>query len=118
MDPHTFINLFHVLLVAPFFIYVGVMKSAVPAAVYTTLIVLGAILVLYHGYKFVNRFLKGSSYAWVNAVHAFLIGPLLLYIGLNGTETGRPFYEALLLTAFAALGYHLYEMAVYRDFYV
>jgi hypothetical protein len=118
MDPHIYINLFHVLLVAPFFMYVGIMKSAVPAAIYTTLIVLGAILVLYHGYKFVNRLLKGSSYAWVNAVHALLVGPLLLYIGLNGVDTERPYYEALLLFAFAAFGYHLYEMAVYRDFYL
>ena len=118
MNPPIFLNLFHVLLVAPFFLYVGIAKSAVPAAVYTTLIVLGAILVLYHGYKFVNRLMKGSSYAWVNAVHALLVGPLLLYIGLNGTDTPRPYYEALLLFAFAAFGYHLYEMAVYRDFYL
>lgn len=118
MESRIYLNLFHILLIAPFFIYVGVMKSAVPAAVYTTLIVLGAILVLYHGYKFVNRLMKGSSYAWVNAVHALLVGPLLLYIGLHGAETERPYYEALLLFAFAAFGYHLYEMAVYRDFYL
>ncbi len=118
MDGHIFLNLFHVLLVAPFFIYVGIMKSAVPPAVFTTLIVLGAVLIFYHGYKFVLRALKGSGYAWVNAVHALLVGPLLLYIGLKGADTERPYYEGLLLFAFAALGYHMYEMAVYRDFYL
>jgi len=118
MNAHIYLNLFHILLVAPFFIYVGVMKSAVPAGVFTALVVLGAILVFYHGYKFVVRVMKGSGYAWVNAVHALLVGPLLLYIGLKGAETERPYYEVLLLTAFAALGYHMYEMAVYRDFYL
>jgi hypothetical protein len=118
MDKAIFLNLFHILLIAPFFIYVGVMKSATPPAVYTTLLVLGVILVLYHGYKFIDRLYKGSSYAWVNGVHALIVGPLLFYIGLNGVETGRPYYEGLLLVAFGALGYHLYEMAVYRDYYL
>jgi hypothetical protein len=31
-------------------------------------------------------------------------------------DTPRPAYELLLLTAFAAFGYHLYELAAYSDF--
>jgi hypothetical protein len=62
--------------------------------------------------------MKGSGYAWVNAVHALAVGPLLIYIGSLGEEAPRPAFEGLLLFAFAAFGYHLYELAVYRDFYV
>jgi hypothetical protein len=31
-------------------------------------------------------------------------------------DTPRPAYELLLLTAFGALGYHLYEIASYYDY--
>jgi hypothetical protein len=117
MDKHVIINFFHILAVAPFFIYVGITRTVLAPQIFTTLIVLGAILVLYHGYKFYDRITKGSTYAWVNAIHAFLLGPLLLYIGMKGTETPRPAFEILLLFAFAALGYHLYELAAYRDFH-
>ena len=118
MNKHLAINFFHILLVAPFFFYVGIMRGSLVPAIYTTLIVLGVVLVLYHGWKFYDRIVKGSGYAWVNAVHAFGVGPLLIYIGSLGEETPRPAFEGLLLFAFAAFGYHLYELAVYRDFYV
>jgi hypothetical protein len=41
-----------------------------------------------------------------------LIAPLILYIGYNGKETTRQAFEALLLLAFAALGYNLYSLVV------
>jgi hypothetical protein len=52
----------------------------------------------------------------VNLIHALWIGPLLLYIGAKKKETPRPAYELLLLTAFGALGYHMYELAAHYDF--
>jgi hypothetical protein len=118
MNKQIAINFFHLLLVAPFFMYVGIMRASLVPAIYTTLLVLGIVLILYHGWKFYDRWVKGSSYAWVNAIHAFALGPLLVYIGSNGEMTPRPAFEGLLLFAFAAFGYHLYELIVYRDFYV
>jgi len=70
-------------------------------------------VVLYHGYKAFSRLVKGSNYAWVNLVHALWVGPLLIYIGANKKDTLRPAYELLLLTAFGALGYHIYALASY-----
>jgi hypothetical protein len=52
----------------------------------------------------------------VNLIHALWVGPLLLYIGIHKKETVRAAYELLLLTGFAALGYHLYELAAHYDF--
>jgi hypothetical protein len=116
MDKHVLINLFHILLVAPFFIWVGISRGSVPDGAYIALIVLGIIVTLYHSYKSWVRLSSFSSYVWVNLIHALWIGPLLLYIGAKKKETPRPAYELLLLTAFGALGYHLYELASHYDF--
>jgi hypothetical protein len=116
MDSHIVISLFHILAVVPFLMWVGISRNTLPQWVYYVLIALGAILVLYHGYKAVIRIMKGSSYAWVNLIHSLWIGPLLLYIGIKNKETPRPAYELLLLTTFAALGYHMYSLATQYEF--
>jgi hypothetical protein len=48
--------------------------------------------------------------AWVNYIHIFLIGPLLVTIGLNGINTSRPYFELLLMAGMAAIGYHGYYL--------
>lgn len=116
MDAHVILNLFHILLVAPFFLWVGISRSTLPGWVYGVLFFLGLILVVYHGYKAYVRWTQKSNYIWVNLIHAIVVGPLLLYIGAMKKETPRPAYEMLLLVAFSALGYHLYELAMYHDF--
>ena len=52
----------------------------------------------------------GKSY-WVNLIHIFIVGPILIYIGYNGEKTSRKYYEILLMLGFAALGYHGYYLA-------
>ena len=104
------------MLVAPFFIWVGISRDRLPDGVFTALIVLGILLTLYHGYKAYNRLVAKSSYAWVNLVHVLWVGPLLLYAGIHKKETPRSAFELILLTGFAALGYHMYEMAAHYDF--
>lgn len=116
MDGRIFLNLFHILLVAPFFLWIGVSRSNVPSWVYTTLLILGIVLLVYHGYKSVLRYQQKSNFIWVNLIHAFIVAPILLYIGMKKKDTPRPAYEMLLLVSFAALGYHLYELAMYYDF--
>ncbi len=116
MDVHVILNLFHIVLVAPFLIWVGISRGNMPEWVFNMLTILGIVLVIYHGYKAYIRFVKQSNYVWVNLIHALWIGPLLFYIGANKKQTQRPAFELLLLTAFSALGYHLYELAAHMDF--
>lgn len=97
------VGLFHVLIVAILFIYVGIHRTDIPAFVFPILLSLGAIIIPYHAYK---ASIKKSG--WVNYIHIFLVGPLLMYIGYNGVETERKFFELLLMLGFAALGYHGY----------
>jgi hypothetical protein len=116
MDTHILINLFHIILVAPFLIWIGIARGSFPEWIFTFLMTLGIIVILYQGFKTYMRLLKGSSYVWVNLIHVLWIGPLLVYIGYKKKDTPRPAYEMLLLTAFGALGYHLYGLAAHYDF--
>jgi hypothetical protein len=116
MDTRVILNLFHILLVAPFLIWIGISRGVFPDWVFISLIVLGIFITLYHAYKAFNRYIAGSSYIWVNLIHALWVGPLLLYIGAKKKDAPRSAYEMLLLTAFGALGYHLYSLASHYDF--
>ena len=95
------VGLFHVLIVATLFLYVGIRKTDISLFMFPILLGLGAIIIPYHAYK---ASIKKSG--WVNYIHIFLVGPLLMYIGYNGVETERKFFELLLMLGFAALGYH------------
>jgi Na+-transporting methylmalonyl-CoA/oxaloacetate decarboxylase beta subunit len=97
------VGLFHVLVVAVLFLYVGIRKTDIPLFIFPLLLGLGAVIIPYHIYK---ASIKKSG--WVNYIHIFLVGPLLMYIGYNGVETERKFFELLLMLGFAALGYHGY----------
>ena len=98
-----FVSLFHVLIISVLFLYVGIVKTEVPTVMFPLLLGLGAIIIPYHAYK---ASIKKSG--WVNYIHIFLVGPLLLYIGYNGVATERKYFELLLMMGFAALGYHGY----------
>ena len=97
------IHIIHVAIIGALFLYVGIMKTNIPLFMYPVLLGLGAIVVLYHIYK---AYTKKS--AWVNYIHIFLVGPLLMYIGYNGVATERKFFELLMMMGFAAIGYHGY----------
>lgn len=116
MDTRVLLNLFHILLVVPFFLWVGVSRGTLPDGTFITCLVLGLIVFLYHGFKAWIRLQQKSGLVWINLVHFLWVGPLLMYIGAKKKEAPRPAYELLLLTGFAALGYHLYELAAHYDF--
>ena len=109
LDKHTIIHLFHILLVGPLFIYVGIKRETIPKLMFPFLLVLGAFITLYHIYLAYNKLKQGKS-AWVNYIHFLIIGPLLVYIGYQGLETSRKFFEILLLLGMAAIGYHGYYL--------
>jgi threonine/homoserine/homoserine lactone efflux protein len=78
--------------------------------IFSVLSGLGIILIVYHGYKTFIKWKANSPSLWVNAIHVFAVGPLLLFIGSKGYDTPRWAYEILALMAFAALGYHIYSI--------
>jgi membrane-bound metal-dependent hydrolase YbcI (DUF457 family) len=114
MDTHSIINIFHILFVAPLFLWVGSQRSSIPEWVYWLLLTLGLVVTFYHGMKTVQKLKAYNPSVWVNAIHALLIGPLLLYLGIKKKDSLRGGYELLLLAGFGALGYHLFELAKYN----
>ena len=70
---------------------------------------LGIFIIIYHIYKTYNYLKEGKSF-WVNLLHIFIIGPLLIHIGYYGDKTSRMYFELLLMLGFAAIGYHGYYL--------
>lgn len=110
MDTHLLLSLFHIFAVVPFFLYIALSRANTPYSVYKTAFGVGVVITLYHAYKSVLKFKAGSQSLWVNLFHMFLIGPLLIYIGLMETQTPRAAYELLAIAGFGAAGYHIYYL--------
>ena len=109
MDTHKLVHLFHILIVGGLFLYVGINREKIYSGIFSVLFYLGLIIVLYHLYKIYN-YLQAGKGIWVNLIHVFIVGPLLVYIGYNGIKTSRKYFELLLMLGFASIGYHLYYL--------
>jgi hypothetical protein len=103
----SFVRQFHILFVGVLFLYVGIKRGDIPKPeiMFKVLLGLGAVVTAYHIYRAATKESK-----WVNLIHILLVGPLLMYIGWNGADTPRKFFEMLMMLGFAAIGYHGYYM--------
>lgn len=108
-DKNFFVHLFHVLIVGSLFLYVGIIGNKIPSFFYPILFYLGILIIIYHSYKAYNKILIEKS-AWVNYIHIFFVGPLLMIIGYYGAETSRKYFELLLMAGMASIGYHGYYL--------
>ncbi len=109
-NAHIMISAFHILLIAPFFLYVAFLRGQLVPWIFTVLLGLGTIVLLYHAYKVMVKWQSNSPSVWVNIIHVLIVAPLMLYIGAKAYDTPRWAYEVLAMVGFAALGYHLYSM--------
>jgi hypothetical protein len=109
MSASFFVHLFHILIVGSLFLYVGIARTNIPNFMYSVLLILGTIIILYHGFKVYKKLKEGLN-PWVNYIHIFIVGPLLIYIGLNREKTQRLYFEILLMLGFSAIGYHGYYL--------
>lgn len=104
-DDHVPIYLFHVLFVAPLFLFVAFKHELAPDWLFTVLAVMAAGIFAYHAWRAYGRLMAGKS-AWVNWIHIALVVPLLATVAWHRQKTPRRMFEMLGLTGFAALGYH------------
>jgi hypothetical protein len=109
---HIPIALFHILLVAPFFLYVAIVRGQLMPWVFSALLGLGLVILVYHAYKTVIKWQAHSLSAWVNIIHVIAVAPLLIFIGASGYDTPRWAFEVLAMFGFAAAGYHLYNLVM------
>jgi hypothetical protein len=96
-------------IVGSLFLYVGINREKVWKQLFPLLMGLGVVIVSYHIYKAYTYMTAGKGY-WVNLLHIFIIGPLLIYIGYYGEKTARLYFELLLMLGFASIGYHGYYL--------
>ena len=106
---NTLVHLFHIIFVGGLFLYVGIQRDKIYKQLFPILLGLGIFIILYHMYKTYTYLKAGKGY-WVNLLHIFIIGPLLIYIGYYGEKTARLYFELLLMLGFAAIGYHGYYL--------
>jgi hypothetical protein len=118
MDAFFIIGILHVVLIVPFLLFVGFNRAATPEWVYNILFGVGLLVLIYHGYLSITRMIVGSPYLHVNLIHVLVVAPLLLWIGYYGKRTERPAYDMLLITAFGALGFHLYRLIVVSQTFI
>ena len=109
---HIPIALFHILVVAPFFLYVAFVRGQLMPWIFSALLGLGLVIMVYHAYKTVIKWQAHSLSAWVNIIHVVAIAPLLIFIGASGYDTPRWAFEVLAMFGFAAAGYHLYNLVM------
>jgi len=109
-DNHFILSLFHILIIAPLLLFVGFQRADTPTWLYNVFLVMGTIILFYHGYRLSVRLRDNSGYAWVNLIHMLFVAPLLLYIGYHKKDTPRSAYEITLMLGFAAIGYHLFSL--------
>lgn len=106
---NALVHLFHIIIVGCLFLYVGIHREKIPKLLFHILFGLGFLIVFYHAYKTYNYIKAGKGY-WVNLLHIFIVGPLLIYIGYYGEKTARSYFEVLLMLGFASIGYHGYYL--------
>jgi hypothetical protein len=80
-----------------------------PVFMYPTLLVLGTIVIIYHGFLLYKKIIADKN-TCIAGIHVFLIGPILLIIGLKKEHTQRFYFELLLMLGFASIGYHGYYL--------
>lgn len=110
MDAHIPLALFHIFIISPFFIYVAFFRGQLLPWVFTTLLVMGVIVLLYHTYRYITKMYDHSVTGWVNLIHILTVAPLLIFIGKSAYDTQRWAFEVLAMLGFSALGYHTYSL--------
>jgi Na+-transporting methylmalonyl-CoA/oxaloacetate decarboxylase beta subunit len=103
MGKDFFVHLFHLIIIGSLFLYVGIVRTNIPTFMFPLLLTLGFVVIGYHMWK---AWKKSFSGIWVNYIHLFIVGPLLIYIGYKGKEAPRLYFELLLMLGFASIGYH------------
>lgn len=106
MDKNTIIHLFHIIFVSSLFLYVGINRDKTNLTILKSLLYLGILVILYHSYRAYTK----TNGKWINYLHMFLIGPLLVIIGYNNINTSRAYFELLLMLGMTSITYHTYYL--------
>ena len=96
-----FVSIFHVLFTGPMLIYLGKVKPQKPI-IYHTILALGIALGIYFLYKILIEKYKSPWFV----LHLLIFIPLLIWVGLLGTNAPPFLFSIFVALGCAAIGYH------------
>lgn len=107
------VNIAHVLVTGPFFIYIGL---AQPSHVgwYRVCLGLGAVLALLFAWKLWST--AWSQYHIWLLIHLLLFAGLLVAVGVQKKQTPQILFSIMIAVGCAAIGYHLIRLVQHMRF--
>jgi hypothetical protein len=105
-----YIHLIHIIIIGSLLLYVGIKGKNMPAFMYPTLLVIGILILVAHGYSVITKYGQKNSGLWVNLFHIIIVAPIILSIGIKGVQSPYYLFQFMIMLGFAAIGYHGYFM--------
>jgi len=109
MNSYTLIHIVHIAIIGGFLLYVGIAEKNTPVWAFRALFVTGIVVSLYHSYLYYKQ---GEELA-TRVFHAFLVAPLLIWVGVLQQDASHEAFRFVLMAAFASIGYHAYALIRY-----
>lgn len=98
------INVFHIIFVGPFLMFIGITKPK-NDFIYNILLILGLLVCLKFMYLLITRKLSQSSVWYI--IHVIMFSTIAIYVGLLKSKVPNIGYSLLVAIGVAAFGYHL-----------
>ena len=102
------ILIFHILIVGPIFLYLGLMKSNSIKMVKHIVVGIGVILALYHSFLTYKHYNTSKYLSYLNLTHILFFAPLLIYTG-SVENAVYPTYDIL-----CVLGSGIIILSIYK----
>lgn len=99
------VTLFHLAMVVPVLLYVGINKQNSSQSMYYALLFLGVALLFYHLLNYITNYKKGTPTS-IFLFHLIAIMPIIMYIGYYQNQVTGPFYYYMLIAIAAVAGYY------------
>jgi len=110
MNNLIYLYLFHLLVIAPLFIYVGYNKKNINNYIFLSLLVLGIINLTYHLYLVYNYYNKFKFINHLNIMHILFVAPLLIYVGYFKNDTPSIYLDYLFIMGSGLALYFIYKL--------
>ncbi len=111
------INLFHILVVVPLLFLAYRKRNEIPVLAYKIALVFLVLTLLGHIYMYMNLTTENKWKDWIYMLHILVVFPVLIYLCWLGVHSppppARKWFELALVLAFAALGYHTFNLIRY-----
>ena len=110
MNYIIYLYLFHLLIIAPLFIYAGYNKNKSNHYIFLSLLVFGIINLTYHLYLLYNYYNKSKFINHINIMHILFVAPLLIYIGYFKHNTPSIYLDYLFIMGSGLALYFIYKL--------